>query len=160
MLQVLTLRDDAQPLVRWADCELRRHQDRLLLVRPRSVETLPAHVPAWRWTRPLELPGGTLRIVAGPLGDVDLARLPATLTVRTRAPGRARVSGGRSVDVKSLLRESGVPGWQRDLLPFLHDPRAASADAGLIAIADLWSADAVRATPASRRRGRIVWQGK
>ncbi len=68
--------------------------------------------------------------------------------------------GGRSVDVKSLLRESGVPGWERERLPFVHDPRADARAGSLIAIGDLWLATAVRAGVATRRRGRFVWRPK
>jgi tRNA(Ile)-lysidine synthase len=157
MVRVLALRDDAQPLVSWADVELRRHQDRLLLVR-RAAVPAPARDIGWRWARPLALPGGTLRVVADRHGELDLARLPAEFAVRMRAAGRASAPEDQRIDVKSLLRESGIPSWRRAELPFLHDPRAASVDASLLAIADLWHANAMRATPASRRRGRIVWQ--
>jgi tRNA(Ile)-lysidine synthetase-like protein len=79
--------------------------------------------------------------------------------VRTRPSQRRSAHGAGGVDVKSLLREAGVPSWLREGLPFLHDPRVQEDTAGaLLAIADLWLADAVRASPATRHRGRIVWQ--
>lgn len=156
LVTLVDLREDAQPAVAWGDVEVRRHQDRLLIVRARAAsDARPRH---WRWsTRTvLGLPAGSLRIVVDRHGDLDLDRLPAIIAVRARARGREREPGGRSVDVKSLLRESGVPGWERARLPFLHVSRARAA--GLIAIGDLWLATTVRADVATRRRGRIVWR--
>lgn len=155
------LRDDAQPDVTWGDHAARRHRDRLLLLAstPRG-EPAPAEDRTWRWTprKALACRGGELRIAAAPHGDVDLDRLPSTLLVRARSGGREREPGGRSVDVKSLLRENGIPSWQRAGLPFLHDPRAIDRGDSLVAVADLWVASAVRADGASRRRGRILWR--
>jgi hypothetical protein len=76
------------------------------------------------------------------------------LLLRGRPVGRAVGAGGGTVDVKSLLRESGTPAWQRAGLPFAHGPR------GLLAIADLWLDAGVRASAVTRRRGRFIWQPK
>jgi tRNA(Ile)-lysidine synthase len=158
LVALVDLRDDAQPCVAWDGHEVRRHQERLLLVR----ETPPgdARVREWRWSTraALALPTGVLRIAADRHGDVDLDRLPRTIHVRARGRGREREPGGRSVDVKSLLRENGVPEWERDRLPFLHAPHADANSGSLIAVADLWLATPVRAGAATRRRGRFVWR--
>lgn len=155
---LVDLREDAQPAVAWGEHQVRRHQDRLLLVV--SAPEAGSERRDWRWSTrtALTLAGGELRVVVDRHGDLDLDRLPRTIDVRTRARGRELEPGGRSVDVKSLLRESGVPGWKREALPFLHDPRGEARTGSLIAVADLWLATAVRAGVATRRRGRFVWQ--
>jgi tRNA(Ile)-lysidine synthetase-like protein len=96
--------------------------------------------------------------VADPHGDVDLSRLPRPLFVSGRPTGRDTQAGGGSIDIKSLLRESEVPSWRRSELPFLYATGGDSTGTGLLAIADLWLAPGLRATPDSRRRGRIVWR--
>jgi tRNA(Ile)-lysidine synthase len=160
LVAMLDVREDARPEIAWGTVKVRRHVDRLLLVRAAEPHATDTIAREWRWSAAatLELPAGTLRIVRDRHGDLDLDRLPGTIAVRARAPGRDREPGGRSVDVKSLLRESGVPHWERDRLPFLHDPRADAREGSLIAIGDAWLATSVRAGAESRDRGRIVWR--
>jgi tRNA(Ile)-lysidine synthase len=158
VLTALTLRDDARVEVRWADTVLRRHDDRLVLTHASEPAVALPEI-AWRWAEGvLTLPHGRVMVAPDAQGDLDLDRLPPVLRVRARPRGRARDLDGRSVDVKSLLQESGVPSWRRASLPFLHDSREEHADGGLVAIADLWFATSLRAGVRTRHRGRIVWQ--
>jgi tRNA(Ile)-lysidine synthase len=154
LARLVELRDDAQGCVSWAGCEARCHQGRLLL-RAADVNA-PQPEVRWRWRRTPAVPfaGGELRLRVDVRGDVDLDALPALLLLRGRPVGRAVGAGGGTVDVKSLLRESGTPAWQRAGLPFAHGPR------GLLAIADLWLDAGVRASAVTRRRGRFIWQPK
>jgi tRNA(Ile)-lysidine synthase len=160
IVTVLHLRDDAQPAVRWSGVELRRHRDRLMVAKTAAPRARPAPPLAWQWPvhASLQVSGGCLHIVADPHGEVDLSRLPRPLFVSGRPSGRDMQAGGGSIDIKSLLRESDVPSWRRSDLPFLYATGGDSTVTGLLAIADLWLAPRLRATPDSRRRGRIVWR--
>lgn len=157
------LREDAQGRVVWGASEVRVHQDRLVLLvahgAPDAACGAAERIWPWRRRRAIELPGGTLRIRADERGDLDLDALPERIVLRGRPRGRVRDAGGVSVDVKSLLRESGIPSWQRELVPFLHEVGAGSGE-GLLAVSDLWLAPGVRARTSTRNRGRIVWQPK
>ena len=84
----------------------------------------------------------------------------AALELRWRAGGELLVSGGCRRDVKSLVREAGIPVWQRAQLPLVWAPGrdAASCAAELLAVADIAIADTVRWREKGGRRGRFIWQ--
>jgi len=118
-------------------------------------------VPAgirWRWaTRPVcPLPGdlGALELKPDTHGPVNLAALPAALTIRWRRGGeRLTVApGGARRALKSLLQESRLPPAERARLPLVF------GGARLLAVADLWVDDSVQAGRAARRRGRFLWR--
>ncbi|MEN9705465.1 MAG: hypothetical protein RLZZ393_1344 [Pseudomonadota bacterium] len=154
VLRMLEVRGDAQPCVRWPGVEVRRHQGRLVVSRavPQPVGAGMASRLAWRWRKAPRLPlpgGGSLELQPDPWGDVDLARLPAQLQVAGRAAlGEATLA----CDLKSLLRESAIPSWERDAVPLVF------AASRVLAVADLWRDEGVGAAPDSVRRGRFVWR--
>jgi tRNA(Ile)-lysidine synthase len=96
---------------------------------------------------------GTLAITSDPHGPLDLAALPATLTLRRRQGGeRLRPKrGGRTRTLKALLQEARVPLMERAHLPLVF------ADGRLIAVADRWLDDSVQAAAATQNRGRFRW---
>jgi tRNA(Ile)-lysidine synthase len=153
LLRLLDVRDDAQPVLHWPGAEVRRHQGRLLALRPVAKPgPPPGPSRSWRWSngRPLSLPGGgSLALRRDDWGDVDLARLPGNLQVGTRAGAPEDLAG---CDLKALLRESGIPAWERDAVPLLF------AGKRLLAVADLWCHGSVMASPESTQRGRFVWR--
>lgn len=158
VLRLLALREDAQPCVRWAGAEVRRHAG-CLHARAQRPEAYPEgrEPREWRWTvgQPLQLPGGgSLVLVRDVWGDIDLGRLPAVLNVGFRADAGAVPTGTRSpnVDLKSLLRESGIPAWQRGEVPLLW------SGARLLAVADLWHDRSLQATKERTNSGRFVWR--
>jgi tRNA(Ile)-lysidine synthase len=109
----------------------------------------------WRASARIQLSDsrGTLEITSDPHGPLDLAALPATLTLRRRQGGeRLRPKrGGRTRTLKALLQEARVPLAERAHLPLVF------ADGRLIAVADRWLDDSVQAEAATRNRGRIRW---
>lgn len=138
--QVATLlqnyRSDAQPIVAWADVELRRYRDWLFAM-PR-LAALPDHycVP-WDMRQPLVLPDGCgcLQIIGGePRGG---AALP--VTVRLRIGGERLRLAGRThhSSLKHLLQSAQVPPWVRARLPLVYQ-----ADK-LVAVADYWHAQSI-----------------
>ena len=120
--QLLSAREDAEPLIAWGEAgrrlELRRFQDRLYLVKPMPVVPL---VLDWDPALPLPLPGvlGSLRcITAG--GAAPAAGTWPRLQVRFRQGGeRLQVVGRPTHSLKQLLQERGVPPWLRPCVPLV-----------------------------------------
>jgi len=67
------------------------------------------------------LPHGELRFESVEGGGVDAARVGAGLSIRPRHGGeRIRLAGERTRRaLKSILRESSLPTWERDALPLV-----------------------------------------
>jgi tRNA(Ile)-lysidine synthase len=151
---LLRARADANPMVSWPGVELRRHRGRLQASAPSST-LLPLPAPgewAWRRRRSLSISGaGKLVVADDPHGDLALDRLPPRLQWRFRNGGeRIELRVGRK-SLKELLREHGIPAWQRARLPLLY------ADGRLIAVPGVWLAPQVRADE-SAQRGRLLWR--
>lgn len=148
-------RADANPAVTWGGACVRRYRG-LLYVLPEAESARP---PPLRWNlardRQLRLGAGRgrLRLVDDPHGPIALAKLPRQVQVATRMGGeRLRPeAGGKRRPLKDLLREAGVLPWWRDRLPLI------TARGRLIAVADLWSDTAYRASARTRRRARFEW---
>lgn len=163
---LLAARADAHPAVVWPGARVEVHAGLLTL---RSGAGAPGSAPgtvpgivageevAWRWrTCPVcVLPGelGRIELAADVHGPVNLAALPARLTIRWRRGGErlAIAAGGPRRTLKSLLQESGLPPAERARLPLVY------GGARLLAVADLWLDQSVQAQAASRRRARFVW---
>jgi tRNA(Ile)-lysidine synthetase-like protein len=91
---------------------------------------------------------------------VDCARLPPTLAIEFRRGGERVPGAAGHRDVKSLLREAGIPEWQRAQVPFICAPAAPEAGqmARLLAIGDLWVAPELLPQDLDAERGRFIWQ--
>jgi tRNA(Ile)-lysidine synthase len=174
---LLAAREDAQPFVAWDGAVLQRQADRLSLRPPlapawRARESSasrrrlaqPDAAPAgaleevaWHWrdadTCVLPAPFGRLTLRRDARGPLDLDALAPALVVRARRGGeRLRlVRDGPRRALKSLLQEAHVPVGQRAQLPLLF------AGERLIAAADLWLDESVRASGTSARRARLIW---
>ncbi len=127
--EVIGGRADAEPLVRWRDrsgtvVEVRRFQRALHLLLGERVEVSPPVVEEW------DLEG----VLQWPLLRVGLRALPVVgggirreLLQGQRVTVRARVGGERCQPpgsmqrrtLKNILRERGVPPWERDRIPLL-----------------------------------------
>jgi len=145
--QVLTAREDAQPLVAHPDCEVRRHRDRLYLV-PRRAElagmrdpddigVIEKYAQAFRWNGEgsIDFPdyGGTLYFDAAQHGfDADWLRAQA-LEIDFRKGGeRLKLAANRPRrSLKQLFQASGVPAWERSRLPIVGNGLALLFAAGL-----------------------------
>ena len=161
---LMEARPDARPELRLREFVVRRHDGRLLLQATVAIGSGPSCPPGasrqpekplmhhWSWRRgTLRLAEGELSVMADPHGDLDLARLPSRLQVQCPA-----ASGGR--DLRKLLQELQVPGWQRSALPlgFADD----KGRRNLLGVADLWLAGPLRVGSAGRgvQRGRFFWR--
>lgn len=144
LVDLLTLRADAEPVVCWPGAELRRYRDRLHALPPQIP--LP---PAWavRWTppAPLRLPtGAELRAVSTVGQGLAPARLQGReLSLRAREGGeRLRPQGqARHRPLKLLFQEAGIPPWQREAQPLLW------CEEELVAVPGLWLAEGWQAVP-------------
>jgi tRNA(Ile)-lysidine synthase len=160
---LIDARADANPHVEWETAIARRasvtrHADLLSLADCALVlnSGLVTAELAWEWrqSRRCVLPdGGALELTPERHGPIDLDALPPTLAVTWRRGGeRLRVRrGGPRRALKSLLQEAHVPPAERARLPLIL------AGGTLIAAADLWIDESVRAPPEARHRGRLVW---
>jgi tRNA(Ile)-lysidine synthase len=115
----------------------------------------PAYEVAWQGETSLTLPHGTLRFERGEGRGIDEARVTAALVVRPRHGGeRIRLAQDRTRRaLKSILRESSLPSWERDALPLL------CAGDQLVAVPGIGIDVAWQAAPG--RPGRVpVWQAR
>ena len=174
---LIDARADAHPQVEWAMASaaepangrriiVKRYADSLSLAEGAPVldsgaraggTAAPAAQLAWDWRQSSRctLPGGgALELTPERHGPIDLDALPSPLAVTWRRGGeRLRVRrGGPRRALKSLLQEAHVPLAERAHLPLIL------ADGALIAAADLWIDESVRAAAEARHRGRLVWR--
>ncbi|MFI4886000.1 MAG: tRNA lysidine(34) synthetase TilS [Steroidobacterales bacterium] len=163
---LIDARPDAHPQVEWREqaanggrVVVMRQADLLTLANGEPVldSALPGPRLDWQWQRSARcaLPDGSaLELTAERHGPIDLDALPPRLAIAWRRGGeRLRTRrGGPRRSLKSLLQEAHVPLAERAHLPLIL------ADGALIAAADLWIDESVRAPAEARHRGRLVWR--
>ena len=163
---LIDARPDAHPQVQWGEQRATTHGS--VVMRHAALLSIADRGPvlnaraagaevAWDWRQSprCTLPdGGALELVPARHGAIDLDTLPAQLSVAWRRGGeRLRVQrGGPHRTLKSLLQEAHVPLAERARLPLVL------AQGSLIAAADLWIDESVRALPQARHRGRLLWR--
>lgn len=153
---LLEARADAQPEVAWANARLVRTHGRLELHKSREA---PHEFVAksWQWHDDRRLilgaDSGALVLIDDEAGPIDLARLPAVLTLRSRTGGERLRLGprARTQTLKSLLQTARIATAKRARLPLLF------AGEHLVAVGDRWIDASIAATVKSRRRGRFKW---
>jgi tRNA(Ile)-lysidine synthase len=157
--ELLTAREDAEPLVRWRGAEVRRFRRKLYLLpelafAPRVVDAAP---PLTGDGRAVDVGTGlgTLRLRAaspceGP--GIDPVLVANGLQLKFRTGGeRIRPYGRKeSRPLKKLLQEHAVVPWMRQYVPLLY------AGETLAAVADLW----IDADCARDDGFRACWEGK
>ncbi len=133
--EVALARDDANPLVRLGDFEVRRYQQQLWWVP--TYERQNATQLAWAdMTQPLPLPNGdTLRFSEG--ADIRAPNADEHVSVRYTASGTLHIvgrSGGRKL--KKIWQELGVAPWLRETTPLLFYNETLIAAAGYFVTLD------------------------
>ena len=130
--QIVTARDDARVAIAVEDAEVGLHRGRVHVHRTRP-EAFLAH---WDGESAIALPHGTLRLTPTQGSGIALQRLTRSpVTVCNGRPGerlRLRDDAPRRA-LADLLREAGVPAWERHGLPRIYcgDRLAAVADVGV-----------------------------
>jgi len=134
LTEVMTARADANPLVAWPGCEVRRYRDDLFAMAP--LPPIPAPGPINWHQGVLTLPDGLGRLAflatdGRNLDPQDVFR--PGLEVRFGATGLAcrRGRGGRRRSLKKLFQEQGVPPWIRPYIPLIF------AQSDLVVVGDL-----------------------
>lgn len=121
--QLLAKQADAQPLVELGPARLRRHRGVARLVEHTGPAAADWRI-AWQGEEALQLPNGMGMVCFDTAVGAGLSveRLKAAgASVRGRTGGeRLKLAANRpSRTLKNLLREAGVPAWQRERLPLL-----------------------------------------
>lgn len=150
--ELLPARADARPLVQWPGGEARRYRSRLYLGAPLpAVPDAPDRRLVTGTSLALGVGLGELQLVPG-IGGIAPALAAGGLAVRFRVGGESLRPAGRDNThaLKKLLQEAAIVPWMRSRLPLFY------AGNDLVAVADLWIADA-HFDPAGHA---IQWNGK
>lgn len=118
--QVLTARPDAQVQVVFGDMILRLY-DRCIVIQPRTRFAAAPMNLLWKGEACVELGEGGNLLFQSVIG-AGVRLTPGQVSIRRRRGGeRMRPGAGRPRrTLKNLLREAGIPAWQRDSLPLLY----------------------------------------
>lgn len=154
MTEVLHARPDADPLVAWAGCEVRRYRDDLFALPPLPKAPVGEELI---WTAGvLALPGALGRLClrdasGGELAPLDLGLGPLRVCfgatgLSCRPPGSIHHR-----PLKHLYQEAGVPPWLRGYIPLIF------SSLGLVAVGALWVC--AGEGPGTDRVVRVDWVG-
>ncbi len=135
MLEILTAREDRNPIVDWSGVEIRRYRDRMFLM-PALQEFSSDIEIKWDGRSDLELPSGLGSISVDVADDgisID-AWENGDISVCFRVGGERCRPVGRDVSksLKSLFQERGIPPWERERIPLIK------IDGELAAVGDIW----------------------
>ena len=149
--QLAGARADATIALAHAGTVLGRHRGRIAVHAPAP----PDYATTWRGEASIALPHGELRFERAEGEGVDESRIAAGLTVRPRLGGeRIQLAPDRTRRaLKSILRESRLPSWERDALPLL-----VAGDA-LVAVPGI-GVDAAWQAPPGRPGRIVVWKAR
>ena len=146
-------RRDAGTRVRWPGGEARVYRDRLYLLEPLPAASPPGYSGEVSLARPWSGPEGSIRLVSGSGQGLPGNWAEAGFSVRFREGGERFRPMGRphSRPLKKWLQEAGVPPWLRARIPLLYREDA------LVAVGDLWIADAAADSAGNRTRWQVQW---
>lgn len=133
--EMLTAREDRNPIVEWPGVELRRYRDRLFLMS--ELQALDCNIEMeWDGRSELELPSGlgTMSVENGDRGISKEIWEQGEITIGFRSGGERCRPMGRdgSKSLKNLFQENGTPPWERERTPLVK------IDGVLAAIGDVW----------------------
>lgn len=133
--EMLTAREDRNPMVDWPGVELRRYRQRLYLMS--SIHDLDQSlVLEWDGREPLQLPSGLgiLHAESAEHGISQHAWESGSINICFRVGGERCRQLGRtnSKSLKNMFQEHGVPPWLRSRIPLVK------IDGLLAAVGDMW----------------------
>ncbi len=148
---LLTAKEDAQPLIRWRGAEARRYRDQLYLLPASDTDVAAPDERLVAGDRVnLHMGQGALTLAPGaPVGLSDGVIVDG-LRLQYRHGGEEiqPIGQAHTRKLKKLLQEEGIVPWMRDRLPLLY------AGQRLVAVADLW----IAADAASEPGNAVVWE--
>jgi tRNA(Ile)-lysidine synthase len=148
--QLLTAREDRNPILCWPGGQVRRYRDNLYVLQedPDRVAADGPDTIQWDGREPLEL--GAIR---GRLMLERSAGAPAGLNVRFRRGGERLLEADHvhHQQLKKMFQSRGVVPWMRAHVPLLCQ------DDELLAVGDLWSSSEFAARLGES--ARIRWEG-
>jgi len=153
--QLLTARADRQPILEWADGQIRRYRGRLYVLDASfavEADRMPLAVEyAWDGKSPLDL--GPLRGRLSFDRPLDGGSTGADLCVRFRQGGERGLmaDGSHHAKLKKVFQSRGVVPWMRAHVPLLFDGDE------LLSAGDLWLSDWLLTRLDSAQR--LVWDG-
>ena len=129
--QLTSAADDARVEITHGGAALGVHRGRIVVYRPAASP----YLHEWSGAQEVALPHGTLAFApATGIGIATRHLTAARITIRAGLPGeRLRIAGRSRRAVVDLLREAGIPAWDRAALPRVYcgDSLAAVACAGV-----------------------------
>jgi tRNA(Ile)-lysidine synthase len=140
---LLPAREDGQPLVQWKGAEVRRYRDHVYVLPESKIGSETGAMPLTDNAVDLGAGMGELQLVAGAAKGLARKVIDAGLEVRFRSGGEEIKLAGQShtKKLKKLLQDEGIVPWMRDRLPLLY------SGGELVAVADLWIANAAASEP-------------
>jgi len=161
---LLAVRPDAQPEVRWQGAVMRRRGGRLVL-EVKSQDAIEARIDlaskSWHWEHERECvlnrAGDTLELINDEAGPIDLERLPEMLEIRARTGGEKLKPGPRARTqlLKKLIQAARLSVEVRARLPLVFIGEGPKGR--LVAAGDRWIDASIAANDKSRRRARLRW---
>jgi len=123
--ELLTSKEDAQPLVHWPRVNIQRYKDQLFANKSQAEIDLTNEQLPWDLKQPLKLPAnlGNLSTQLTQGKGISAQRLAKkTITIQFRKGGERCHPSGRahSQTLKNLFQEYNIPAWQRDQIPLLY----------------------------------------
>lgn len=118
--EVALARQDAEPICRLGEYEVRRYQESLWIVK--RINSLVNQQLVWQYPAIFELPEslGTLHVMAGQ-GQIRPPQSDETVTVRFGLQGTLNIVGRhRSRSSKKIWQELGVAPWMRERVPLIY----------------------------------------
>lgn len=127
LTECIQAKADAQPLVKWANVEVRRYQQ-ILFAMSALPEKPQNQIINWHPSHHLALPMGQLKAVCTEGAGLAIGE---KLQVRFRQGGEKIYLRGHWRSVKKLLQQSHIAPWLRPFMPLIY------MDGQLVAIPDM-----------------------
>jgi tRNA(Ile)-lysidine synthase len=148
---IIYARDDAEPCVRWNDCEVYRYRNQMFVTSPLpSKSDIPVEI-SWDISQECSLPLGRLQALRESGQGIRLNASPDdTFKIRFRRGSESIRKGGHYHKLKNLFQEQGVPACFRGFIPLIY------IDDELVSVAGLITSDDYIAAP--QQEGiRVNW---
>jgi len=154
LLDICLARSDANPIVQFEGCTIRRYQNRLYRVVETKRADLATELEWLNIEQPLVLSDNTQLSVMNSESGIAMRYFKDTkICIKYRSGGEKislpKRSGHHSL--KKLYQEANIPPWQRESLPLIY------LDGEIAAIADLWISSKFYAHE-NESCYNIVWQ--